>query len=358
MTLKKQRAFAGPTGDIEVAGEEVLKKGNAVDAVIAGVFAACATSASVLLGPVQLLVGGGGAGFRAFDGRVRQPGLGAPRPRGFQPGEDIPGGARVGVPWLPATLAAALATAGSATLAQVMGPAIALAKGTGREDVLARIAGRGPRALEERPLSSALLSRVGRTEGGLLTADDLASPRPEVVTATRTSLAGPPPDSMRAQAAAKAGENVRVLISLPWGHIEDGVLALPAGADGGACATTRAAVAVDRNGTFAIACWDEAAEGLVIDDLDLRAPFAAEPVRRGQTRLRPGDVRPACAPLALVGTPASPEVAIAAFGARDAYDVLAGALRGLVQEERLEGHGEARLVAVSHVRGAATVLRS
>lgn len=357
MTLKKQRAFAGPTGDVEVAGEEVLKKGNAVDAVIAGVFAACATSASVLLGPVQLLVGGGGAGLRAFDGRVRQPGLGAPRPRGFLPGEDIPGAARVGVPWLPATLAAALATAGTATLAQVMGPAIALAKGTGREAALARIAGRGPRALEERPLSSALLMKAGRTEGGLLTAEDLASPRPEVVVATRVSLAGPPPDSLRAAAAAKAGENVRVLITLPWAHIEDGAPTLPVGCEDASAATSRAALAVDRNGTFAIACWDEAAEGLVIDELDLRAPFAAEPVRRGKTRLRPGDVRPACAPFALVGSVASPEFAVAAFGARDAYEVLEGAIRGLVRDERLEGHGEARLVAVSHVRGAASVIR-
>lgn len=358
MTLKKQRAFAGPSGDIEVCGEEILKKGNAVDAVIAGVFAACATSASVLLGPVQLLVGGGGAGLRAFDGRVRQPGLGAPRPRGFMPGEDVPNAARIGVPWLPATLSAALATAGSATLAQVMAPAIALAKGSGREEVLSRIAGRGPRALEERPISSALLGRAGRTEGGLLTLDDLASPRPEVVTASRLSLQGPPPDSMKAAAAAKAGENVRVLVTLPWAHVEDGAPVLPAGGGGAGPAATRAVLAVDRNGTFALACWDEAPDGMMIDDLDLRAPFAAEPVLRGKTRTKPGDVRAACAPIALVGSPAAPELALAAFGARDAYDVLEKALGGLVHDERLEGHGEARFVAVSHVKGVAAVLRS
>ena len=98
MALRKQRAVACPSPDIDAAAEEVLRKGNAVDAAIAAVFAAAALSPGVLLGPVQLLVGGGGAGLRAFDGRVRQPGIGAPRPRGFTSDEEIPSSARIGVP--------------------------------------------------------------------------------------------------------------------------------------------------------------------------------------------------------------------------------------------------------------------
>lgn len=356
--MRKQRAVACPAADIDAAAEEVLRKGNAVDAAIAAVFAAAALSPGVLLGPVQLLLGGGGAGLRAFDGRVRQPGIGAPRPRGFTSDEEIPTGARVGVPWLPATLSAALATAGSATLAQVLAPAIAIAKGSPRADILAKLASRGPRVLEERPLASELLAACGRPSGGLLTSDDLSSPSPEVAKASTTTLAGPAPDSMRAAAVAKAGGNVRVLVTLPWAHVEDGAPEPPTGLAEGGIAGARSAIAVDRNGTFAIACWDEGLDGLFLEELGLRAPYAAEPVRRGQTRVRPGDPRPASAPLALVGSPAAPEVAIAAYGARDAYAVLRGALRGLVTEERIEAHGESRLAAVSHVRGTASVVRS
>ena len=358
MALRKQRAVACPSPDIDAAAEEILRKGNAVDAAIGAVFAAAALSPGVLLGPVQLLVGGGGAGLRAFDGRVRQPGIGAPRPRGFTTEEEVPASARIGAPWLPATLAAALATAGTSTISQVLGPAVALAKGTPRAEILARFAARGPRALEERPLSSELLVVAGRPNGGLLTADDLASPRPEVAKAQTTSLAGPPPDSMRAAALAKAGGNVRVLVTLPWAHLEDGAPTVPSGLDEGAIGGARAAIAVDRNGTFAIACWDEGLDGQFIEELGLRAPYAAEPVRRGQARIRPGDTRPASAPIALVGSPAGPEVALATYGARDAYALLRSALGGLVVEERIEAQGESRLAAVSHVRGTASIVRS
>jgi hypothetical protein len=121
-------------------------------------------------------------------------------------------------------------------------------------------------------------------------------------------------------------------------------------------ARVRAVLAVDRHATFAIACWDEATDGLPVTDLGLRAPFFAEPVRRGQTRVRPGDPRPAAGPAALLGTTVAPELALCTFGAADAYDVLGQALEGLA-EDRIEAHGEARLVALSYARGTASVLR-
>ena len=98
--------------DLEVAevGRALLSRGNAVDSVAGAVFAAGALYPSVLLGPVQLLLGGAGAGLRAIDGRPRQPGLGNPRPRGFLPSEAVPPAARVGVPALPAALLAAVTT--------------------------------------------------------------------------------------------------------------------------------------------------------------------------------------------------------------------------------------------------------
>ncbi len=338
MAPRPTRAALASSPEIEAAAAELLRRGNAVDAVVAALFAACATSPSALLGPAQILVGGAGAGLRAFDGRVRQPGIGAPRPRGFVTSEEVPDGARVGAPWLPATLAAALATAGSQSVAQVMGPALALAKGTARADVLARIAARGPRAIEERPLSTELLAAAGRAASGLLTADDLASPRPEVLPAARHTRA------------------TRMVIAVPWAHFDDGVVKPPAAqVDIG---SARVIVVVDRHGTFALASWEDAPEGLRLDELGLRVPLFAEPVRRGQPRVRPGDPRAAAAPMVLTGRDGVPEVALAAFGAGDAYAVLNQALASLLDDDRIEGHGESRLVALSHAKGIASSLRS
>ena len=63
MTRRLQRAAVASSGEVEAAAEELLRKGNALDAVVAGVFAACALSPGVLLGPVQILIGGGGSDF-------------------------------------------------------------------------------------------------------------------------------------------------------------------------------------------------------------------------------------------------------------------------------------------------------
>lgn len=330
---KKSRAAVASSGEVESAANELLAKGNAIDAVVAGAFAACAAHPSVLLGPVQILFGGAGAGFRALDGRVRQPGLGAPRPRGFQAGEEVPDAARVGVPFLPAVLGAALATAGSATFSAVLGPAVASAKGTARLDVLSKLASRGPRAIEERPLSAELLALCGRTNGGLLTSDDLSSPRPELL------------------AARRIGRGPKSIATLPWAHVEDDAILAPQVSAG----TTRAVVAVDRHATFAIATWDESPEGIMIDELGFRAPFFADPVMRGEPRTKPGDVRPAAGAMALFGE--SPDMALAAFGAGDAYDVLGAALTSLVHTDQLTAHGDARLVVLSHANGVASVLR-
>lgn len=365
MSLRKARAAIGATAEVEAAAEEVLGKGNAVDAVVAGVFAACATSPGVLLGPVQILASGGGAGALAIDGRVRQPGLGAPRPRGFVSGEDIPDAARVGVPWLPAALSVAIATVGSVTFAQALAPAIAYAKGTERLEVLKRIASRGPRAMEERPIGSELLAFAGRPSGGLLTPDDLAAPHPDVLKAQTFPVALADPSAAVRPAAshklpvkgAKATEgDPRIVVALPWAHADAGVLVPPAHCP--EVSRARAVMAVDRNGGFAIAVWDEPTEGMMIPELGLRAPFFAEPVRRGQTRTRPGEVRAAAAAIGLVGKPGAPDVAFAAFGAADAYDVLASAVRGLVDDEQIAAHGEARLAALLHAQGTASAFRS
>src|SRR5438128_314049 len=131
-----------------VAGEvarAILAAGNAADAVVAGVLAAAAEEEGVLLGPLQVLGGGAGAGRRAIDGRLRQPGKGAPRPRGFKAEGEVPQAARVGVPALPAALATLLAGTGSLSMAHVTGPALELSRASpARGRVIERMARRGP----------------------------------------------------------------------------------------------------------------------------------------------------------------------------------------------------------------------
>ncbi|MGC4065984.1 MAG: hypothetical protein QM784_15310 [Polyangiaceae bacterium] len=74
----------------EAADECLLAGGSAVAAVLCGFFAAAGAYSGVLLGPLSLLVAGVGSGARAFDGRLRQPGLGTKRPRGFRDEESHP----------------------------------------------------------------------------------------------------------------------------------------------------------------------------------------------------------------------------------------------------------------------------
>jgi len=90
MSERKPAVVIASDPEVLAAAEAALVRGNAVDAVAVGVLAAAGLHASVLLGPVQMLIGGAGAGLRAIDGRTRQPGLDNPRPRGFRPEDPIP----------------------------------------------------------------------------------------------------------------------------------------------------------------------------------------------------------------------------------------------------------------------------
>ena len=112
--MAKPYAAAASEAHVALAARHVLERGgNAVDALAAGLLAAAAESPGVLLGPLQVLAAGGGAGLLAVDGRARQPGLGVPRPRGFVAGAEVPPAARVAVPGFPFALAAAHGSLGS-----------------------------------------------------------------------------------------------------------------------------------------------------------------------------------------------------------------------------------------------------
>jgi gamma-glutamyltranspeptidase/glutathione hydrolase len=276
------------------AASALLARGNAVDAVVAGVFAAAAASASVLLGPLQILFGGAGLGLRGVDGRTRQPGKGAPRPRGFTPDQAIAPASRVGVPGLPAALVAAHASSGAATLAQVMAPALATAKGP-RRDLLKRIAQRGPSTLADDSVGSEIVALCGRVVGGLLTRDDLDAILPAIVPASEVALRGP----------------ARHAAFVPWSeeaNAESGVSA----------AHVHVVAAADHRGLLAVACYERSEVGVAIDALELIAPFTATPVLRGKTRVSPGALLPAAAPIALVRTASEAALDVAIAIAHDA----------------------------------------
>jgi hypothetical protein len=289
----RRRAAAGSESHAAEAAREVLARGNAVDAVVAGVLMAAAESPGVLLGPLQLLAGGAGAGLIAVDGRVRQPGLGAPRPRGFLPTEPVPEAARVGVPFLPAAAAAVVASLGAGTLLRAAGPALAWARSRApeRAGVLEAIARRGAPALAEEAVSAELRAVAGRAAHGLLMPADLSGV-PAVTRCEERSL-GP-----------------------------SGLLVAPWRAEGVDASSAHVVAAADGRGLVAIACYEAPVEGVAIPALGLVAPRTAAPVLRGQPRVAPGVPRPAASPIALRARGGVVEFALGIAAAADADTAL------------------------------------
>lgn len=272
MGLAVPKAAAASETHVAQATLDALRRGNATDAVVTGVLLAAAASPVVLLGPVQILAGGSGTGLVAIDGRVLQPGRGAPRPRGFLPNDVIPDAAYVGTPALPAALATALGSLGTWTMQRALGPAIAWGKANAPERVavLDALAKRGGLGLSQEALAVELLAVAGRASGGLLTRDDLSSVRPAVERRSEHRLA--PLGTLK----------------VPWSQDE--------ALDG---SHVQVVAACDSRGRVAIACYETSQGGLPIPSLGLAAPPHAAPVMRGARRVAPGTPRPAAAPLAL-----------------------------------------------------------
>jgi gamma-glutamyltranspeptidase/glutathione hydrolase len=305
------------------AANAVLARGNAVDAVLAGVLAVCGAHPSVLLGPLQVLVGGAGLGLRAIDGRVRQPGKGTQRPRGFLPDEEIPRAARVGVPALPGALAAALASFGKLTAAAVFAAGLDAARGVPeRKGVLERLARRGPQALAEQAIAQELVGAAGRLAGGVLTESDLGDVRP----------------TTEPCAVEVVGD--RRVATVPWAGSNERPVHAVAAADG--------------RGALAVACFEIADEGVTIPGLGLVAPLLAEPVLRGTTRVRPGEARPAPAPIAL-GAKDAVDLAVAVAEAAEGARHLTELLRAVGAGSRPEA--AARELAAGHAIGVVVARR-
>jgi hypothetical protein len=249
----------------EAASRELAGSKSAVAAVIAGFFAAAGAHADVLLGPCTLLVAGVGSGGRAFDGRLRQPGLGTKRPRGFRDGETVPNAARVALPSSIGALAVALAYDRVTTLTTVAkfgAQAAKEAQAAERAKLLSRIAQVGPRALEEGTFMRPLLHVASPSEGGLLTPADFGATGEFAVAASERS---------------SKGESV---LEAPWAG--DKPVGLAPGLGEGVCA-------VDARGVYAALGYARIGEGLEVAALELVAALGATPVERGTTRVRPGE---------------------------------------------------------------------
>jgi hypothetical protein len=334
----RRRAAAGSEAHAAEAAREVLVRGNAVDAVIAGVLMAAAASPGVLLGPLQLLAGGAGAGLIAIDGRVRQPGLGAPRPRGFLAGEPIPEAARVGVPFLPAAAATAIASLGAGTMLRAAGPALALARSRSpeRAALLEAVARRGALALAEEGPSGELRAVAGRAAHGLLTPEDLGQVLPAVIRCEERSL------------------GLSALLTVPWRDARD-----EESPDAG---SVHVIAAADARGLVAMACYEAPDEGVPVPALGVLAPRSAAPVLRGKPRIAPGAARPAAAPIALRARKGVVEIALGIAIAADAEQVLA-AMAALFEtaptfaEALASPHG-GRAVAIACTRDSARALAS
>ncbi|HEV3190359.1 MAG TPA: hypothetical protein VGY54_07665 [Polyangiaceae bacterium] len=289
------KVAASSEAHVADAARDALRGGNAVDAVIVGVLLAAAESPGVLLGPLQMMAGGAGSGLFAIDGRVRQPGRGVARPRGFVLDEHVPEASRIGVPCLPAALAAAAGLLGTVTLRRAARPAVAWARARHpeRAPVLEAVARRGAPAMADDPLAAELTAAAGRASGGLLTRDDLESVRPVVVR------------------CAERGLDPSGVLAAPW-----------IGSENHDASWTHIVAASDGRGLMAIACYETKSDGLAISGLGVVAPFYAAPVMRGKTRVAPGTARPAAAPMALRLRKSHVDAALGLAAAADAEEVL------------------------------------
>jgi gamma-glutamyltranspeptidase/glutathione hydrolase len=268
-------------------------------------------------------------GLVTIDGRVRQPGQGAPRPRGFLPSDLIPDAAYVGVPALPAALAAVLGSLGTATLSRSVGPAVSWARANGSERaaVLEAVGKRGGLGLSQESVAVELLAVAGRSVSGLLTPDDLSSVRPALTRCSARSL-------------GSAG-----ILRVPWWSDE-----APDGSH------VQVVAACDGRGRVAIACYETPVEALSIPSLGLAAPRHAAPVMRGKRRVAPGTPRPAAAPMALRVRGGLMEAAVgvaqAAHGQESVEAILESLEQAIAVSDALLEVESGRPVVLAGVRGA------
>ncbi len=278
------QAVASETAAQEAARAYLQAGGDALGAVVTGFFAAAGQDAGVLLGSVGLLIAQVGGGVRAFDGRTRQPGLEARRPRGLNPEDTAPLAARAAAPTSIPALLVALRYGQQLPMAKILSPGITLAKQHGcerRAAVLEQIQRLGAAALAAPAISRALIHVAGPSEGGALGAADLAA-IPEI------------------DHPARSSEQLR---SAPWEHELPDPERMPDNDWTGQLERQQGLCACDLRGGVAALCYDRPSRGLEVAELELLLPLNAVPPRRGVARIPPGSFLPAPTPLVIELSP-------------------------------------------------------
>lgn len=269
----------------ETASEVLRDGGTAMAAALGGFFASAGDDPAVLFSPVTILVAGVGTAARAFDGRARQPGVGAKRPRGFTEAAAIPETARVAVPASIAAAVVACAYDPGATVNSVVRRGIASARKAGakqRAALLDRVLSLGAGILADPALRGAMLGDAGPAQGGLVVAGDMLPPK---------QLDAPAADDGSSWTPPWAGEAPELRVALGEG---------------------RAVCAVDVRGLFVAVAYRRLGEGLLLPDFEVLLPKLAVPVLRGVTRVSPGAPLPAPAALAIRRNRAGQIVEVAA----------------------------------------------
>lgn len=273
--MAERCSFTASDDTAAEACEEAIAGGlSPISVAIAGYLALAGEYPGILLGPLGLMLHGLGTS-RAFDGRLRQPGIGAKRPRGFTESDAIPDSAYLTAPRAVPALFVALGYDSSRRLGDLFKHGLANAKRTGasqRRMVLNRIKELGAPAFSATELQRPLLHAGGPSEGGVLVQKDF-EPGSDIDMETRC-------ESLSAAAPRPA-----LCVGLPW---DVAATPLPG------CVAGHIAV-VDRRGMGVLLQYEQALQGVVVDELELVAPRAAVPVRRGQRRVPPGQPLPLCA---------------------------------------------------------------
>lgn len=322
--MTRTSAAVGTDACMTLAAQDVLiRSASAVDACLAGWFAAAGKYRGVCLGSVSMLVAGTGSGTYLIDGSVLQPGLGAPRPRGFVNIADIPELSRVAVSPIGGWLLAAHAHGGSLSLGELAARGVKLARdnqANQRANLLRHLALAGPLALRETLFVRSFLQVAARAQGGNVTTHDLERAEARVISPVIEDglihLAPVCPDQMQVQQQPVKQPDPRQQQSYTESKYDHGQYCLD---DFAARATrTLVMVACDHRGLWAaIHCaFDD--DGVPIGSYDVTASRYAIPVMRGVARVRPGTRIVHPSPIAMLTNRTRPWAAIGWQGVKDA----------------------------------------
>jgi hypothetical protein len=259
----------------EAADALLLAGASAIAAAAGGFFAAAGQRPGVLFGSLTLLLAALGTGSRAFDGRLRQPGRGTKRPRGYRGGDEIPPAAYVAAPAGVAALVVAMAYDEGHRLSPVLAPALKNAQRAGSEaraEVLRRIESMGARFLLDGAIARPLVAAGGPAEGGLLTTEDLEAPD------------GIDRDALTSRLGTTA------LVTAPWANDSS----VP-----NADVRLHTLVTMDARDRAVVLSYEETLRGVDVPELDVVLSRAAVPVLRGVSRQAPGSSLPLGVPAAM-----------------------------------------------------------